>query len=43
MQSLPSLFIVALSMLDELAFLRRKQLPISITYFHVLEKYAPNY
>ena len=27
-----------LSMLDELAFMRRKQLPISIIYFHVLEK-----
>ena len=30
--------VLALSMLDELAFVRRKQLPISIIYFHVLEK-----
>ena len=37
------LYNVALSMLDELAFMRRKQLPISIIYFHVLEKFAPNY
>ena len=35
--------VAALSMLDELAFMRRKQLPISIIYFHVLEKFAPNY
>ena len=37
------LYNVALSMLDELAFMRRKQLPISIIYLHVLEKFAPNY
>ena len=36
------LYNVALSMLDELAFMRTKQLPISIIYFHVLEKFAPN-
>ena len=35
--------IVALSMLEELAFLRRKQLTISIIYFHDLEKFGPNY
>ena len=33
----------ALSKLDEFAFMRSKQLPISIIYFHVLEKFAPNY
>ena len=37
------LYNVALSMLDERAFMIRKQLPMSINYFHVLEKFAPNY
>lgn len=30
-------------MLDELAFMRRRELPIWIIYFHVLEKIAPSH
>ena len=37
------LYNVALSLLYDFAFMRRKQFPISIIYCHVLEKFAPNY